>query len=113
MMRDCVCAHSVMSHLATPCTLAYQAPLSMGFPRQEYLSGLPFPTPGDRPNPGIEPVSHVSCIGGFFTTVLPGKLSERPSPPEFGFLLERGFFPPLLLLRDSEMTVLIITFNKI
>ena len=35
----------------------YQAPLSMGFSRQEYWSGLPFPSPGDRPNPGIEPRS--------------------------------------------------------
>ena len=39
---------------ATPRTLTYQAPWSMGFPRQEYWSGLPFPSPGDLPNPGIE-----------------------------------------------------------
>ena len=38
-------------------TVAYQAPLSMGFSRQEYWSGLPFPSPGDLPNPGIEPGS--------------------------------------------------------
>ena len=38
-------------------TVAYQAPLSMGFSRQEYWSGLPFPFPGDLPNPGIEPKS--------------------------------------------------------
>ena len=43
--------------LATPWTVAHQAPLSMGFSRQEYLSGLPFPSPGDLPNPGIEPRS--------------------------------------------------------
>ena len=42
---------------ATPWTVAYQAPLSMGFSRQEYWSGLPFPSPGDHPNPGIEPGS--------------------------------------------------------
>ena len=42
---------------ATPRTLTYQAPWSMGFPRQEYWSGLPFPSPGDLPNPGIEPKS--------------------------------------------------------
>ena len=41
----------------TPWTVAYQAPLSMGFSRQEYWSGLPFPSPGDFPNPGIEPGS--------------------------------------------------------
>ena len=41
----------------TPWTVARQAPLSMGFPRQEYWSGLPFPPPGDLPDPGIEPES--------------------------------------------------------
>ena len=41
--------------LATLWTVACQAPLSMGFSRQEYWSGLPFPSPGDLPNPGIEP----------------------------------------------------------
>ena len=42
---------------ATPWTVAYQAPLSMGFSRQEYWSGLPFPSPGDLPDPEIEPRS--------------------------------------------------------
>ena len=42
---------------ATPWTVAYKAPLSMGFSRQEYWSGLPFPSPGDLPDPGIEPGS--------------------------------------------------------
>ena len=46
--------HSSCPTLLTPWTVAYQAPLSMGFPRQEYWSGLPFPSPGDLPNPGIE-----------------------------------------------------------
>ena len=41
----------------TPWTVAYQAPQSMEFSRQEYWSGLPFPSPGDLPNPGIEPRS--------------------------------------------------------
>ena len=43
--------------LATPWTVASQAPLSMGFSRQEYWSGLPSPAPGDLPDPGIEPRS--------------------------------------------------------
>ena len=43
--------------LVAPWTVAHQAPLSMGFSRQEYWSGLPFPSPGDLPNPGIEPES--------------------------------------------------------
>ena len=50
----------LLSHVrlfATPWTVAYQAPLSMGFSRQGYQSGLPFPSPGDLPNPGIEPAS--------------------------------------------------------
>ena len=49
-----------LSHVrlfATPWTVAYQGPLSMGFSRQEHWSGLPFPSPGDLPNPGIEPGS--------------------------------------------------------
>ena len=49
-----------LSHVllfAAPWTLAYQAPLFMGFSRQEYWSGLPFPSPGDLPNPGIKPGS--------------------------------------------------------
>ena len=43
--------------LATPWAVARQAPLSMEFSRQEYWSGLPFPSPGDLPNPGVEPGS--------------------------------------------------------
>ena len=45
----------------------------MGFPRQEYWSGFPFPPPGDLPDPGIEPMSP-ALAGGFFTTEPPGKL---------------------------------------
>ena len=53
----------------------HKAPLSMGFLRQEYWSGLPFPSPEDLPNPGIEPASLTSpaLAGGFFTTEPPGK----------------------------------------
>ena len=43
--------------LQPPWTVAHQAPLSMGFSRQEYWSGLPFPSPGDLPNPGVQPGS--------------------------------------------------------
>ena len=50
-------SHSVVPDSATPWTAAHQAPLSMGFSRQGYWSGLPFPSPGDLPNPGIEPWS--------------------------------------------------------
>ena len=49
--------YSVVSDSATPWTIAHRAPLSMGFSRHEYRSGLPFPYPGDLPNPGINPGS--------------------------------------------------------
>ena len=56
--------HQCSSGLFATWTVAHQAPLSMGFSRQEYRSGLPFPTPGDLPDLGIEPMSHcVSSIG--------------------------------------------------
>ena len=51
---------SVVSDSATPWTIAHQAHLSMGFPRQEYWTGLPFPSPGDLPDLGAEPVSPVA-----------------------------------------------------
>ena len=54
----CVHVSAVLSHVrlfVTPWTVACQAPLSMGFSRQECWSGLPFPSPGDLPDPGIEP----------------------------------------------------------
>ena len=59
-----------MSDSATPWAIAYQVPPSMEFSRQEYRSGLPFPSPGDLPNPGIEPASPRSLVlaGGFVTT---------------------------------------------
>ena len=53
-------------------TVACQAPLSMEFSRQEYWNRLPFPSPGDLPNPGIKPTSP-TLTGGFFTTGPPGK----------------------------------------
>ena len=53
----CVWSLSHVRLFATPWTVAHQAPLSTGFPRQEYWSGLPFLFPGDLPNPGIEPES--------------------------------------------------------
>ena len=57
---------------AAPWIASHQAPLSLGFPRQGYWSGLPFPSPGDLPDSGIEPVSP-ALAGGFFTTEPPGK----------------------------------------
>ena len=64
----------------TPWTVAHQAPLSMGLPMQEYWSVLPFPSPGDVTDPGIEP-KPPALAGGFFTT-------EPPRKP--GFELKYG-----------------------
>ena len=66
----CSCARA-LSHVqlsAIPWTVAYRSPLSMGFPRQEYWSGVPFPTSGGLPDPGIEPKSLASpaLAGRFF-----------------------------------------------
>ena len=57
--------------LATPWTVALQAPLSTGFASQEYWSGLPFPSPGDLPNQGIEPA--LPAVGGRFFTTEPSR----------------------------------------
>ena len=59
-----------------PWSAAHQASLSMVFPRQEYWNGLPFPSPGDLPNPGMEPRSP-ALAGEFFTTEPPGKPLEK------------------------------------
>ena len=61
-----------MSDSVTPWTVAHQPPLSMGFPRQEYWNVLPFSSPGDLPDPGIELVS-AALAGRFFTGEPPGK----------------------------------------
>ena len=70
------CLVEVMSDsFVIPWTVARQVPLSMGFSRQEYWSGLTFPSSEGLPDPGIEPASLASpaWAGGFFTTVAPGK----------------------------------------
>ena len=72
-MCVCVCVLNCFSRVqlfVALWTVARQAPLSMGFSRQEYWSGLPFPPPGDLPDPGIEFESLVSLAlaGGLFTT---------------------------------------------
>ena len=66
-MCVCICVLSHVQLFATLQTAAHQAPLSMEYSRQEHWSGLPFPPPGDLPNPGTELVSP-ALVGGFFTT---------------------------------------------
>ena len=90
----CVCAqlHPTFWLFVTPWTVARQAPLSTGFPRQEYWSGLPCPPPGDLPDPGIEPSSPSSpaLARGFFAASAtrealellgPGTPPHRHPPP--------------------------------
>ena len=69
-MHLCVCS-AMSDSFATSWTIARQAPLSMGFSRQEYWSGLSFPPPGDLPLSGIELTSS-ALAGGFFITEAPG-----------------------------------------
>ena len=71
----CDLQHSVVSNSATAWTVALQAPLSMGFSRQEYWGGLSFPSPGHLPDPGIEP--------GFPAVQADSLLSELPGKPLF------------------------------
>ena len=79
-------SHSVLSDSVTLWTVTCQAPQSMGFPRQEYWSGLPFPTPGDLPNSGIQPVClHLlhwqaghSCINWGFSSLLVPDVNFAP-----------------------------------
>ena len=68
---NCMCACSVF---ATTWTVALQAPVSLGFSRQEYWDRLPFPISRDLPDPGIKPASLASpALAGYFFTALPGK----------------------------------------
>ena len=73
---------------ATPWTVAYQASLSMGFSRQEYWSGLPFPSPGDLPDPGTEPGS--PALEADILT------SEPPGKPNYKYI-------PLKIVIDKEL----------
>ena len=80
---------------ATLWTAAHQATLSVGFSRKNYWSGLPFPIPGDLPNPGIKPTSLASpaLAGGFFTTSTTWEALNLPYDPEIpllGIYLEKA-----------------------
>ena len=88
----CVCELSRFCRVPlflTPWTAAHQAPLSMGFSRPEYWSGLPFPSPGYIPDPGFKHMSlYISCRQGFFffyhkhnMEVLPTSISHQLRPP--------------------------------
>ena len=94
-VRACVLSH--FSHVrlcATLWTAACQAPLSMEFSRQEYWSGLLFPSPGDLPDPGIEPESHALQTDSLLTEPL-GKITmmNRMSKNTVSFKEVIYFFP--------------------
>ena len=91
MQRMCVCL------VTSNQTVACQAPLSVGFSQQEQRSGLPFPPPGDLPNPGIEPVSPVSTelAGSFFTT-------EPPGNPKYSLLSKIVQWTHMVIRRHNE-----------
>ena len=84
MWQVCVCLVAQLClTLATPWTVAHQAPLSMGFPRQEYWSVFPCPPPGDLPDPEIEPKYPTSpeLTSGFLTTSAAwGRRQWHPTP---------------------------------
>ena len=69
---ECMCILSCVRLFVTPWTVARQAPLSKAFPKQEYWSGLSFPSPGDLPDPGIKPMPP-ALAGGFLTAEPLGK----------------------------------------
>ena len=79
-VKVCVHAQSLsrVRLFVTPWTVAHRASLSVEFPRQEYCSGLPFPSPGDLPNPGIEATSPASPLltGIFFAAEPPRKPTQ-------------------------------------
>ena len=85
MQRSEVKSLSRVQLFVTPWTVAYQAPLSMEFSRQEYWSGLPFPSPGDLPDPGIEPRSPALQADAL--------LSEPPGKPHLTILLLTKLHP--------------------
>ena len=70
----------------TPWTVTHQVPLSVGSPRQEYWSGLPFPSPGDLPHPGIEATSPALAGGFFITEPSPVLNPPLPNPAHFKHL---------------------------
>ena len=85
----CVCVLSHIQLFRAPWTIAHQPPLSIGFSRQEYQNGLPFPHSRDLPNPGIKPAPP-ALAGGFFTTEPP----RQPTEVSRYFHLKRHPLPP-------------------
>ena len=117
---------------ATPRTVAYQASPSMGFSRQEYWSGLPFPSPGDLPNPGVEPGSP-ALEADALTSEPPGKQAsgweigysgggqnsghsqvgaDCVSPQQVEFLKDAVQFPQFCELRATGILTIVRIFRR-
>ena len=88
----------------TPWSIAHWAPLSMGFPRQEYWSSLPFPSLGNLPDPGVEPGSP-ALAGGFFTAEPPGK----PALSHTYKLIINKYFALFCILSSKSITGITLT----
>ena len=98
----CMCVLSHVRLFETPWTVAHQVPLSMEFPRQEYWSRLPFPAPGNLPDPGIKPTSPAFSVltSRFSTTAPPGTLPLNISQGFQFSIINMRFYPvnpPLFL----------------
>ena len=98
-MRVCL----IVSNSSTLWIVSHQAPLSMGFSRQEFWSGLPCPSPGDLPNPGVElasPVSNALKVGSLFTEPL-----EKP--------IYRNHHLLMSLIRNQKLkNIYLVTSNE-
>ena len=104
MKHVCMLSHfSRVQLFAILYTVAHQASLSMGFPRQEYWSGLPFPPPGDLPDPGIKPESP-ALAGGFFTCVT--------CEAHFSCLILHSAFKAMAECHDEGYSDLSLNFNS-
>ena len=106
-----MCVLQLCLTLYHPWTVAHEAPLSMGFSRQEYWSGLPCPPPGDLPDPGTERVSLMSpaLAGRFFTT----SATRKPKlgvTLKFSYVLLQCFFHYVRFVTKLVCAFLYLTF---
>ena len=92
LAREKVKSLSRVRFFATPWTVAHQAPPSMGFSRQEHWSGMPFPSPGDLPNPGIKPRS---------PSLQADALTSEPPGRPLGKRERKDFFPKSSHLKQA------------
>ena len=115
-MHACLLSCYVMSDsFVTPWTISHQVPLSMGFSRQEYWSKLPFPSPGDLPNLGIQPVSPVSpaLAGGFLAPEPPGTSHKKEWDIYIYIYIYTTFVSIHLLMDTLHNHVLVIINNAV